>query len=149
MYSTQYFVLLSLYSDSSCFRYLCCIIAIAASQQQQQFHEGEDNWSEQISVTAGQHGVFTVRGAQRQWELALQSNKLPGKFKHSTKASTLQWSLNYDEFLIYAMPCAVSGLVILLNAAAAVPAVRQACGLWSRYTCMLTQRVARLLTACA
>jgi hypothetical protein len=56
-------------------------------QHQQQFRDDDVNWSEAISATAGQHGVFTVRGARRQWELALQADKLPGKFRHSTKAS--------------------------------------------------------------
>jgi hypothetical protein len=56
-------------------------------QQQQQFRDDDVNWSEAISATAGQHGVFTVRGARRQWELALQADKLPGKFRRSTKAS--------------------------------------------------------------
>jgi hypothetical protein len=59
----------------------------SSQQQQQQFRDDDVNWSEAISATAGQHGVFTVRGARRQWELALQADKLPGKFRHSTKAS--------------------------------------------------------------
>ena len=51
-----------------------------------------ENWSEAMSVVPGQQGVFTVKGAHKLWELALQTEALPGAFKHSTKVSQYELS---------------------------------------------------------
>ncbi|KAG5176382.1 hypothetical protein JKP88DRAFT_265414 [Tribonema minus] len=48
------------------------------------------SWSDLISTAGGQEGVFAVKAGNGLYELALQSENMPGRFRHCTKVCSWQ-----------------------------------------------------------